>query len=107
VSTKSEPQFVYLNISGWKTGRQHKVEIWFVEYDGRYYIISECENNAHWVQNILHNSKVSYSVNNTTFKGVARIVNREKESGLAAEVSKLMNTKYGWSNGVIVELITH
>ena len=107
MSTKSEPQFLYLYTLGWKTGRQHKIEIWFVEYAGRHYIISERKNNAHWVRNILHNSKVSYSVNNTTLKGVARIVNREKESELAAEVSKLMNTKYGWSNGVIVELITH
>ena len=88
-------------------GRQHKVEIWFVEYDGRHYIISERKNNAHWVQNILHNSKVSFSVNNMTFEGLARIVNQDKESELATEVSKLMNTKYGWSNGVIVELITH
>jgi selenophosphate synthetase-related protein len=83
------------------------VEIWFVEYDGRHYIISERENNAHWVQNILHNSKVSFSVNSMTFEGVARIVDREKESELAAEVSKQMNTKYGWNKGVIVELITH
>jgi hypothetical protein len=60
-----------------------------------------------WVQNILHNSKVSFSVNSMTFEGVARIVNREKESELAAEVSKQMNTKYGWNKGVIVELITH
>ena len=42
-----------------------------------------------------------------TFEGVARIVDREKESELAAEVSKQMNTKYGWNKGVIVELITH
>jgi hypothetical protein len=42
-----------------------------------------------------------------TFEGAARIVNREEESELAAEVSKLMNTKYGWSKGVIVEIITH
>ena len=83
MSTKSEPQFLYLNTSGWRTDRQHKVEIWFVEYDGRHYIISERENNAHWVRNILHNPKVSFSVNNTTFEGVARIVNREKESELA------------------------
>jgi deazaflavin-dependent oxidoreductase (nitroreductase family) len=107
VSTKSEPQFLYLNTSGWKTGRQHKIEIWFVEYDGRHYIISELENNAHWVLNILHNSKVSFTVKNTTFEGAARIVNREKETELAAEVSKLMNAKYGWSKGVIVELIIH
>ena len=102
-----EPPFLYLNTSGWKTGKQHKIEICFVEYDGRYYIISEREDNAHWVRNIMHNSKVSFSLNDTTFEGAARIVNREKESELATEVSKLMNTKYGWSEGVIVELIRH
>jgi deazaflavin-dependent oxidoreductase (nitroreductase family) len=107
LSTKSESQFLYLNTSGWKTGRQHKIEIWFAVYNGRYYIISEHGNNAHWVQNILHNSKVSFSVNNKIFKGAARIINRAKESELAAEVSKLMNTKYGWSEGVIVELMTN
>jgi deazaflavin-dependent oxidoreductase (nitroreductase family) len=104
---ESKPQFLYLNTYGWKTGRQHKIEIWFVEYNGRYYIISEHKDNAHWVRNIMHNSKVSFSVNNTTFEGEARIVNREKESELAAGVSKLMNTKYGWSEGIIVELIRH
>ena len=103
----SKSQFLYLNTSGWKTGRQHKIEIWFVEYDGRYYIISEHKDNAHWVRNIMHNSKVSFFVNNMTFEGLARIVNREKESELAAEVSKLMNTKYGWSKDTIVELIRH
>jgi len=100
-------QFLYLTTSGWKTGRQHKIEIWFVRYNGRYYIISERKDNAHWVRNIMHNSKVSFYIDNTTFEGVARIVNREKESELAAEVSKLMNTKYGWSKGTIVELIRH
>jgi hypothetical protein len=55
----------------------------------------------------MHNSKVSFSLNDTTFEGAARIVNREKESELATKVSKLMNTKYGWSEGVIVELIRH
>jgi deazaflavin-dependent oxidoreductase (nitroreductase family) len=104
---RPKSQFLYLTTSGWKTGRQHKVEIWFVEYDGRYYIISERKDNAHWIRNIIHNSKVSFSVDNMTFEGVARIVNREKESELATKVSKLMNTKYGWSEGVIVELIRH
>lgn len=104
-AAKTESQFLYLSTSGWKTGKEHKIEIWFVEYDGRHYIISERENNAHWVQNILYDPKVSFSINNALFEGTARIVNQEKESELADEVSKLMNKKYGWSKGVIVELI--
>ena len=100
----SESQFLYLTTTGWKTGNQHRIEIWFVEYDERYYIISERLENAHWVQNIKQNPKVSVRVNENVSKGTARIVNQEKESGLAGEVSKLMNTKYNWSQGLIVEL---
>lgn len=90
---------------GWKTGKEHRIEIWFVEYNGRYYIISERLDSAHWVQNIKRNQKVSFSINDKVFKGNARIVDQEKESALTAEVLKLMNTKYKWSQGLIVELM--
>ena len=91
---------------GWKTGKQHRIEIWFVEHNGRYYIISERLDSAHWVQNIKHNPVVSFSVNDKVIiKGNARIVDQEKESALAAEVLKLMNTKYKWSQGLVVELM--
>jgi deazaflavin-dependent oxidoreductase (nitroreductase family) len=94
-----------LTTHGWKSGKEHKIEIWFVEHNERYYIISERLEGAHWVQNIKHDQKVSFSINNdTVFEGIARIVDQEKESELAAEVSKLMNTKYKWSQGLIVEL---
>jgi hypothetical protein len=53
-----------------------------------------------------NNPKVSFSLNENVFNGTARVVHQEKESGLAGEVSKLMNTKYKWSQGLIVELIT-
>ena len=90
---------------GWKTGKQHRIEIWFVEHNGRYYIISERLDSAHWVQNIKRNSVVSFSINDKVIKGNARIIDQEKESALSAEVSKLMDTKYKWSRGLIVELM--
>jgi deazaflavin-dependent oxidoreductase (nitroreductase family) len=94
-----------LTTRGWKTGNQHRIEIWFVEYNERYYVISERLESAHWVQNIKHNPKVSFSINNENiFTGTARIVDQEKEPGLAREVLKLMSTKYKWSQGLIVEL---
>jgi hypothetical protein len=93
-----------LTTRGWKTAKQHRIEIWFVEYNERYYIISEQLERAHWVQNIKHYPNVSFSINENVFKGTARIVDQEKESGLAGEVLKLMSTKYKWSQGLIVEL---
>ena len=90
---------------GWKTGKQHRIEIWFVEHNKRYYIISERLEGAHWVQNIKRNPAVSFSISNNLFKGNARIVDQEKDSALAAEVLKLMDSKYKWGQGLMVELM--
>jgi hypothetical protein len=67
--------------------------------------MSELHRHAHWVRNIMHNPRVSFTVGLETFKGTARIVDQDKESNSADEVSKLMDTKYGWDDGLIVELI--
>lgn len=99
---QQEEQFLYLTTTGWKTGRRHEIEIWFVEYGGRYYVVSERREGAHWVKNILHDSRVAFRVGGRTFNGTARSVGGE--TTLAAEVSKLMDAKYGWSQGLIVEL---
>jgi deazaflavin-dependent oxidoreductase (nitroreductase family) len=93
-----------LTTLGWKSGKEHRIEIWFVEHNKRYYIISERLDSAHWVQNIKHNPAVSFSIDNRIFKGSARIVDQEKEAALSAEVLKLMDIKYIWSQGLIVEL---
>jgi deazaflavin-dependent oxidoreductase (nitroreductase family) len=100
----SKPQFLYLTTQGWKSGKQHRIEIWFVDYNERYYIISEQFEGAHWVQNIKRNAGVSFSINNNVIRGNARIVDQEKESALTAEVLKLMDRKYKWNQGLIVEL---
>jgi deazaflavin-dependent oxidoreductase (nitroreductase family) len=101
----SKSAFLYLITDGWKSGKEHKIEIWFVEYNERYYIISERLEDAHWVRNIQHNPKVSFSINDNVFKGIARIVDKEKESWLAGEVMNLMNMKYKWNQGLLIELI--
>ena len=97
-------QFLYLTTTGWKTGTPHRIEIWFVEYEQRYYVIAEHGENAHWVQNLKHQPRVDFRVGGHIFTGKARMVDRPKEAQIAEQVSHLMNGKYGWSNGLIVEL---
>jgi selenophosphate synthetase-related protein len=104
VTNEQEQQFLYLSTKGWKTRRDHRIEIWFVSYAGKYYVISERKENAHWVQNIIHDQRILFTVNSKSFEGTARIVGKHTESKLAEAVSNLMNTKYGWSDGLIVEL---
>jgi deazaflavin-dependent oxidoreductase (nitroreductase family) len=102
-SPTQHSQFLYVDSLGWKTAKPHRIEIWFVEHDGKYYVISERKKRAHWVQNILHNPHVSFTVNNESFEGYARVID-EDEPELVSSVSSLMNKKYGWSDGLIVEL---
>ena len=65
-----------------------------MQYNDKYYIMSERLNRAHWVQNIIHNPRISFTVNEKTFEGNAQIIDNDKESKLAAEVSNLMDAKY-------------
>lgn len=100
----TESQFLYLITVGWKTSNKHKIEIWYVECKKNYYVMSELGERAHWVQNIIHNPRISFSFCGLNFDGTARIVNKMKEVQLAAEVSELMKVKYNWDQGMIVEL---
>ncbi len=103
-SPSPQSQFLYLTTKGWKTGNSHNIEIWFVEQDKKYYILSERKKKAHWVQNILHDPKISFQVNSKTFNGHGRIIGDSEEKDLILKISAMMDSKYGWSDGLIVEL---
>ena len=103
-TTSAQSQFLYLTTKGWKTGKLHKIEIWFVEQDKKYYILSERKKKAHWVQNILHDHKISYQVDTQVFAGYGRVIDDVAEKDLIHRVSELMDKKYGWTDGLIIEL---
>jgi deazaflavin-dependent oxidoreductase (nitroreductase family) len=103
----AEPQFIYVTTTGWKSGNPHEIEIWFVGHAGRYYIVSEHRERSHWVQNIRRNPSLTFRINNQTYTGTGRAVDPKAEPELAAVVSALMDAKYDWSEGLIVELSHH
>ena len=100
----TEPQFLYVTTTGWKSGKPHEIEIWFVGHAGRYYIVSEHRERSHWVQNIRRNPTITFRVDGQTYNGTGRVVDPATEPELAAAVSDLMDAKYDWSDGLIVEL---
>lgn len=95
---------LYVTTTGWKTGNPHTIEIWFVAHNGRYYIVSEHRERAHWVQNIRRNPAITFCVGDQHFQGRGRIIDAATEPDLAAAVCALMDAKYDWSDGLIVEL---
>jgi hypothetical protein len=98
----SKSSFLYLITKGWKSGQEHKIEIWFVEYNKKYYIMSETMEKAHWVQNIMHNPHVKIILNNNMIESTARIIDKAIDPQLEFEISKLMSSKP--VAGLIVEL---
>ncbi len=99
-----KPEFLYLTTTGWKTGQSHEIEIWYVPYGGCYYLVAEMGDRAHWVRNLRHTPRVAFYVEGRAYHGVGRAVDRAAEPELAAAVAALMDAKYGWSDGLIVEL---
>jgi len=99
-----EPQYLYLTTIGRKTGLPREIEIWFTSLDGRFYLIAENRERANWVQNILGNPQVTFRVGEQAFSGVGRVIDEASEGDLQTQVSERFDRKYGWSEGLIVEL---
>lgn len=104
--------FLYLTTKGRKTALPRRIEIWFVEREGRHYIVSERRAESGWVKNLTQDPQVSFSVGPRhapdsvvpELPARARTVDAAREPALIAAVSALMDQKYGWSEGLVVEL---
>ena len=101
---KPEPQYLYLTTTGRISGRPRQIEIWFTERERRYYLIAENRERANWVQNIAHHPQISFRVNDQEFTGTGRKVDETNERELWRDVRALFDQKYGWSDGLVVEL---
>ena len=95
--------YLYLTTNGRVTGQPRQIEIWFAEHDGRFYLVAERES-ANWVRNIQSEPQVKIRVADAEFNAIGRVVHNDRESQLTAKVKALFDAKYGWSDGLIVEL---
>jgi deazaflavin-dependent oxidoreductase (nitroreductase family) len=103
-SMDNDPKYLYLTTTGRKTGEPREIEIWFTHLNRSYYLIAEHRERANWVQNILHDPRVSFRVGKQKFNGAGRVVDETKEEDLWRSIRALSDEKYGWSDGLVVEL---
>ena len=95
--------YLYLTTTGRVTGQLREIEIWFTEHGGHFYLVAERES-ANWVRNIQSQPQVKVRVGDAKFNAIARVVHKDRERQFAATVKALFDAKYGWSDGLIVEL---
>ena len=98
----SSEVFLYLTTRGHSSGKQHEIEIWFVEYDDAYYIVSEKREAAHWVQNLRAQPAVHFHLSNESSRAARASI--ADDPALIAAVKAKMAAKYGWSDGLVVEI---
>lgn len=103
MSNTSQPDYLYLTTIGRRSGTPREIEIWFTRRNGCYYVIAEYAT-SHWVRNLKANSQVIVRVGGRRFPATARIVEAKAELRLHGAVQQLSREKYGWGDGLIVEL---
>jgi len=99
-----EEEFLYLTTTGRKSGQPREIEIWFTEREGRYYVIAEHLESTHWVQNLRADPHATVRVGGAAFPAGARVVDAAAEPILHEAIQELSEKKYGWGDGLIVEL---
>ena len=93
----SEEDFAYLTTTGRKTGKPHRIEIWFAIEDGRLFLLSGGGDKADWLRNIRRNGDVRIQVGSQSTHARARVARSGSEDQRARE---LLDGKYmGWKQG--------
>jgi deazaflavin-dependent oxidoreductase (nitroreductase family) len=101
---QSELQFIYVTTTGRVSGRPREIEIWFVESGDKLYILAEHFLKAQWVQNIDRNPRIRVRLGVRERDATARILNREADSSAWQVAQRLAREKYGWGEGLPVEI---
>jgi deazaflavin-dependent oxidoreductase (nitroreductase family) len=92
-----DDEYCYLTTTGRRTGRPHRIEIWFGQQGPTFYLLSGGGNRADWVRNLLRDPTVSFEVGGQVVDATARVVDDPEEDALAR---RLLAAKYqGWREG--------
>ena len=87
-----------------RSGQPRRIEIWFVEADGKYYILAEKFHDANWVRNIAKNPSVKVRVGDRSFDATARALDAQRDAAAWKIAQDLEREKYGWGDGLPVEI---
>jgi len=100
----SKLKYLYLTTTGRISGKPRKIEIWFVESQGKFYVLAEHFHEAQWVKNIKRNCRVRIRMGKRSFEATGQVLdyNRDRKAWLVAQ--GLAREKYGWGDGLPVEL---
>lgn len=90
--TWPDEPYAYLTTIGRRTGKRHRIEIWFAVHESRVYLMSGGRDRSDWVRNVMANGQVRFEVGGETYAGTARVVSVEEDDDRLAR--ELLVAKY-------------
>jgi deazaflavin-dependent oxidoreductase (nitroreductase family) len=100
----ADKQILYLTTIGRTTGLPREIEIWFVVWCERLYLFAETGEATGWVKNIRRNPKVTVRIGEWHTDATARVLDRHIDCKLWNQVAQIADRKYGWGEGLPVEI---
>jgi deazaflavin-dependent oxidoreductase (nitroreductase family) len=100
----ADEQVLYLTTIGRTTGLPRQIEIWFVTFSGRFYLFAETGEAARWVRNIRLEPKVTVRVGECQIEALAHVLDPDTDRDLWDQVAGIAKRKYGWGDGLPVEI---
>jgi deazaflavin-dependent oxidoreductase (nitroreductase family) len=100
----TDKRILYLTTIGRRTGLPREIEIWFVVWRERLYLFAETREAAGWVKNIRQNSKIMVRIGEWRTEATARVLDPHTDRKLWEQVAEIANRKYGWGDGLPVEV---
>jgi deazaflavin-dependent oxidoreductase (nitroreductase family) len=106
VSLKSiaDEQVLDLTTIGRTSDLRREIEIWFVVFRERFYVLAETGEAAGWVKNIRRNPQVMVRIGARQINAMARVLDRQADRILWDEVAEIADRKYRWGDGLPVEI---
>jgi deazaflavin-dependent oxidoreductase (nitroreductase family) len=90
-----DPEYAYLTTTGRRTGKSHRVEIWYRRIDDVVWFISGGRANADWVKNLLADPRVTIDIGGDSFTGTAFVDDQD-----AIDARRALAARYqGWRDG--------
>ncbi len=102
--------FTYLTTTGRRTGKAHRIEIWFVVDDGSAWVLTERSPETDWVANLRANPAVTLEIGDS--RGAARADVVEIERGNRVRLALAERYAPGdrelrdWAQGALVVRVT-
>jgi deazaflavin-dependent oxidoreductase (nitroreductase family) len=96
VKRKAADDCCYFTTTGRRTGKPHRIEIWYAADGNRLYLLSGGGRNSDWVQNLIADPAVLVEINGDVCSASARVL---LDSDEAERARSLVYDKYAPRTG--------